>query len=668
MTCLFLNMLGEPQVLDADGKDLQISSRKALALMACLALTPGRSMQREDLVALLWGERFDQQGRQSLRQSLYALRRSLGDECAEVLFIDGETIGLDTKRMDSDAWRFEELVDAEDEPSLQEAANLHRGRLLAGIAIRDPSFEEWLTNQRQHFRDLHWRGLYRLAKCQKRRRDWTASLDSCRRLLDINPLREKTHRLIMRIHAQGGDRAAALQQYYKCEELLRKELNLEPDMTTIRTYEDIKASVPDADEDQSQHPAAATDSGPKSDGRYFSEARPAVAVLNFENLGGDPSQDYFAQAMTSDIATALSYWRWFPVIGQSSTSAFKNSSMGITEIARELDAQYVVTGTVRLAGTRVRIAVQLLDAATAHHLWAQRYDGSIEDIFDVQDEITEKIVAAVEPELMRAEHNRAFMKRADDLSAWDYVMRADWCKSELTQQRNAEAIKHLQDSIAIDPLLSIAWSHLAHCHWYDGIFGWSTDNESSFLESDKAARKAISLDDADWLAHTMLGLCDMWNRQDYDMSLTRHKRALDLNPSASIAHHSIACSLEFAGQPEEAINHLTTVMRLDPQYGNNAALLSDLSLSYLLLEQFEDSATYGRKAVSLRPDYARAFHRLASTLGHLGELEEAKAALDSTQRIQPDFCLDYVRSTYPFREKGHLDTLISGLKKAGMDR
>lgn len=667
MACLQINILGEPQFLDSEGIPIGVASRKSVALIASLALAPGRTMPREDLVARLWGDRFDQQGRQSLRQALYSLKRTLGEDCGDILSIDGETIALDAGQVGCDAWDFEKLAASEDEASLRSAVALYRGRLLSGIAIRDEMFEEWLTGERQHYRDLYWRALYGLAKCQKRRRAWDDALDCCRMLLDINPLREKTHRLIMRIHAQAGDRTSALQQYQQCEDLLRRELNLEPDMTTLRLYEDIKASKLDEDEEDEPalHPALGVEVR-SSDGRYFASSRPSVAVLNFENLGGDRDKDYLAQGITSDIATALSYWRWFPVIGQTSASAFRNTAASLTDIARELEARYIVTGTARFAGERIRITVQLLDAATGHHLWAQRYDDKIEDLFEVQDEITERIVSAIEPQLLRAEHNRAFMKRTDDLTAWDYVMRADWCKSELDSKRNTEAINHLQDAISIDPLLSIAWSHLSNCYWHEGIFGWASDPATAYAEADNAARKALALDDSDWLAHTMLGLCDMWNRKDHDTSLQRLSRALELNPSASIAHHAMACSLEFAGRPEDAIAHLMTVMKLDPQYRNNTGLLADFALTYMLLEQFEDSATYGRKSISLKSDYTRAHHRLAASLAHLGRIDEAKDVLDDARRLDNDLSLEQVRSSYPFANPAHLDILLSGLRKAGL--
>lgn len=675
MACLSLSLLGEPRILDERQNPIAVPSKKTIALLGVLALSPQSAVPREELVGLLWGDRFDQQGRQSLRQALYALRKALGKTCSAAVSMDGEVVGLKRELVAVDVWEFERLASQPDEASLCAAVAIYRGRLLSGLQIRDSEFEAWLSSERQRIKEVLWRTLYRIAKHQKQRKAYSDALDTARRLLDLNPLREKTHRLMMRVHAQGGDRAAALNQYRECEQLLRRELQLEPDQTTLHLFDEIKATTCDVDdEDDDQGSQAVTDGvGPASmpepngdDGRFFARVRPAVAVLAFDNLAASGDQDYFTRAISGDIATGLSYWRWFPVIGQSTTAALSGTGAPVTEIARKLDARYLVTGAVRRASGRVRLSVQLLDAITGHHLWAQRFDVPLEDLFDVQDQITEQIVAAIEPEVMRAEHNRAARKRPADMTAWDLVIRADWCKSELTRAHNLEAIDYLGKAIRIDPDLSIAWSQLAQCHWLNGIMGWISNPPQAFRDSDHAARRAVQLDEADWLAHTMLGLCDMWNRRDYDMSIARLRRAIELNPSASVAHHSTACSLEFAGLPEEAIPHIQTIRRLDPNYGNNASLISDLSLAHLQLEQFEQAATEARKVTAIKPDYARVYHRLAAALGHLGRTEEARSAIDTIFTLHPDFSAEYVRSTYPFREARHLDILIDGLVKAGL--
>ncbi|MEX1109006.1 MAG: BTAD domain-containing putative transcriptional regulator [Dongiaceae bacterium] len=667
-----LTLLGDPQLADANGADIAVPSRKSLALLAYLAAARGQSANREKLMGLLWGDRFDQQARQSLRQTLYSLRKLLGPEGEDAIAVAGDTVALNMAAVRTDVAEFERLAASSEPEALLAAAQLYRGPLLAGFSIRDAAFTEWLEAERTRFQDVAASVLYRLGKHYKATGRYEDALAIARRLLDINPLREKSHRLIMRIQAKSGDRSQALLQYQRCAELLHKELGVEPDFITIRTYEEIKASGVTSEEEGEEEdtlvPGAARPGATRSPTRrsFFAPDRPVVLVMPFANLGGDAEQAYFAQGITYDITSGLACWRWFPVIGASSSLSFANAGADVTDIARQVEARYAVTGSVRRTGDQVRITVSLIDAPTRHNLWAGRYDVTLAELFAVQDEITEKIVSSIEPEVHRAEHERSIRKPPVDMTAWDRVMRGNWLKWDLTRENNREALRLLEEAIALDPHLSTAWSSLAHCHWIDGVMGWSTDLIQSFTESERGARMALSLDESDWVAHTILGLCDIWNRRDYESAIERQKRAVALNPSSSIAHHSAACVYEFSGLPEQGLIHLRTVLRLDPRYANNASLLADMALSYLQLRQFEDSVTYARKAASIRPDYARVYHRLAASLAHLGLIDEARDMLERAKALEPGFCEEIVRATYPFRNPEHLEILLSGLRKAGL--
>jgi DNA-binding SARP family transcriptional activator/TolB-like protein/Tfp pilus assembly protein PilF len=685
MTVLNLALLGEPRLAGPDGAEITVPSRKSMALLAYLAANRGRSASRERIMGLLWGDRFDQQARQSLRQTLYSLRKLLGPEGEQALAVAGDTVSLNPSSVRTDLAEFERLAISNEAEALTEAVRLYRGPLLAGFAIRDAAFMEWLEGERTRLQDLAGAALYRIAKHHKAAGSYDEALAMARRLLDLNPLREKAHRLIMRIQAKSGDRAQALLQYQRCAEVLHRELGVEPDFITIRTYEEIKASGEAAEEDGEDDLAvAAAPSGgtataatatagsaaPASrlrpQGSFFAPDRPAVVVLPFTILGGGDEQQYFAQGITLDITSGLACWRWFPVIGASSSRSLADAGSDPMEVARQVEARYAVTGTVRRSGEGVRISASLIDAPTGHNLWSGRYDATLDDLFAVQDEITEKIVSSIEPEVQRAEHERSIRKPTEDMTAWDRVMRANWLRWEMTSTANNEAIRLLEEAIRIDPHLSTAWSGLAHSHWLDGVLGWTKDPARSFLEAERCARMGLSLDESDWIAHTQLGLCDIWNRRDYDSAMMRLERAVALNPSSSIAHHSAACVLEFSGLPEKGLAHLRTVLRLDPRYANNASLLGDMALSYLQLRQFEDAITYARKAVSIRPDYARVYHRLAAALAHLGHEAEARDTLDKAFALEPGFSEQIVLTTYPFRNPEHLDILLSGLRKAGL--
>jgi TolB-like protein len=232
--------------------------------------------------------------------------------------------------------------------------------------------------------------------------------------------------------------------------------------------------------------------------------------MPFVNMSGDLEQDYFADGMTEDIIMALSYWRWFPVIARNSTFAYKGKPIKVTDIGRELGARYVLEGSVRKAGTHVRINAQLADSASGHQIWAHRYDGELADVFELQDQMTTQMVAAIEPELVRAEEQRALRKRPHNLTAWDLSLRALSQQTKLTRKGHAEANELLREAVRLDATSSYALSMMALCRYHQTILGWIDDRAKGFNEVFGAASQAVAIDDADWLAHAMLRISLMW--------------------------------------------------------------------------------------------------------------------------------------------------------------
>jgi adenylate cyclase len=394
--------------------------------------------------------------------------------------------------------------------------------------------------------------------------------------------------------------------------------------------------------------------------------RPAVAVLPFDSLSGDPEQEYFADGITEDIITALSYWRWFPVIARNSTFAYKGRAMDVTQVARELGARYVLEGSVRKAGNRVRISAQLIDAPSGHHLWARRYDRDLSDIFALQDEITERIVASIEPELNRAEQERASRKHPESLDAWDHSLRALWHLNRMTKDDNAEACRLLQKAMELDPKWGGAVSLLALCQSFVGWLGWAEDPARQSAVFLPIATQAVALDEGDWLAHATLGMAYVWARQ-HERGADELERAIDLNPSAARAYHFLGFTLAISGRPGDAIAELNTALRLDPSDPLISHTLAALGLSHFLLRKFEDSILFAGKALRADPGNVRAHHRLVASLGHLGRIEEASAALRELLRWQPDFSKGYIDAAYPFKNPEHHDLILEGLRKAGWE-
>ena len=399
--------------------------------------------------------------------------------------------------------------------------------------------------------------------------------------------------------------------------------------------------------------------------------KPSVAVLPFENMSGDAEQEYFADGISEDIITALSLWRSFPVIARNSTFAYKGQSVDVRKVAKDLGVRYVVEGSVRKGGNRVRITAQLIDAENGHHLWAERYDRDMADIFDLQDEITARVVASIEPTMQRAEEQRAFQKRPGDLNAWDYIHRASGLKLNSghgygTKSANAEARDCLIKALELDPTSAEALAQLAQCEFHDAIQGWSKDTETALDRCLDYARQAVAKDDGNWMAYAVLGLALLFGKGQADIAVEEVRKAVGLNPSSSLARHCLGCALEFLGEPEEAIPQLRAVFQLDPHYRNAAAAISDLALSNLLIGNLEEAIDWAKKAASSHPSYVRGRQRLVAALAAAGRRKEARRELEELVQLQPDFSISYMRSTYPFKKPEHLAILIDGLIAAGL--
>jgi adenylate cyclase len=403
--------------------------------------------------------------------------------------------------------------------------------------------------------------------------------------------------------------------------------------------------------------------GPRLQGD-FGDLR-AVAVLPFDNLSKDPAEDYFVEGLTEDIITALAYWRWFPVVARNSSFAYKGKPKNATEIGRELGAAYLVEGSARRSGEQVRITVQLIEGATGCHLFAERYDREIADVFIVQEEIAERIVASIEPEIHRAEARRASRKHPADLSAWDHALKALSLQERMTPAGHAEARDHLELALQIDPSSARAWSLLSLCRYHEGILGWV--NRADALKSSlEAAEHAVLCDDREWLAQGLWGMGRLWTERDFESALDGVEQAVALNPSAPLARHFLACILEFTGHPGEALPHLDAILRLDPHYRFRSLAIADQSLCHLLLDNLDEAISTAEKAIRIQPGNVRARQRLVAALSVRGLSDAARAAAAELSRLQPTLDVAYIDDTYPFMLSHERKRFLDALRSASL--
>jgi adenylate cyclase len=393
--------------------------------------------------------------------------------------------------------------------------------------------------------------------------------------------------------------------------------------------------------------------------------KPSVAVLPFTNLSGDPEQEYFSDGITEDIITALSRFRWFFVIARNSTFTYKGKTVDVKTVAQDMGVRYVLEGSVRKAGSRVRITAQLIDAPTSHHVWAERYDRELKDIFAVQDEITENIVTAIGPEFLSAEMRRAQRRDVRSLDAWDYIMRAAFHHSRYRKEDVAEAQRLLQKAIEIDPFNAEGFCLLAFTHLMQVQFGWSESADKSIQEAAKAAENAVAIDDRDAWAHTALGLVDLISRR-HDDAIRRLKRAVQLNPSLANAYGALGQALTLAGECAEAVEQINKAIRLSPRDPFLVYWFAHLSMAVFAEGHYDVACQWGAKVLQENPSFPGGHRLMAAIYGQLGRIEEAQAALKELLLLMPGMTIDDVRKQVPFKNPNHMERYLDGLRKAGL--
>ena len=393
--------------------------------------------------------------------------------------------------------------------------------------------------------------------------------------------------------------------------------------------------------------------------------KPSIAVLPFTNMSGDPEQDYFADGMTEDIITGLSRARWLFVIARNSSFAYKGRSTDVKQVAHELGVRYVLEGSVRKVGERVRISAQLAEGTSGRQLWAKRYDRELSDIFAMQDEITETIIGAVEPELGKVERRRSAGKRPDNLDAWDLYQRGMSHLYEYTKDDLQRARQYFAQAIARDPQLGPAHSGLAETYYYEGVYGFADSISDNREKALAPALRAVALDAEDAGAHCTLGRA-YYMRREYDAAFRELKTALELNPSLALAHYGLGATLVFSGRAEEGIPHLTAAIRLSPHDPNMGSFLVRLADAAYFLKRYEEAAEWARRALQ-QPNFQWSRYTvLIAALAQLGRLDEARNCIQQLQVKRPNTSIAFVRETHLFGDTASFAHYLDGLRTAGL--
>jgi TolB-like protein/Tfp pilus assembly protein PilF len=390
--------------------------------------------------------------------------------------------------------------------------------------------------------------------------------------------------------------------------------------------------------------------------------QPSIAVLPFVNISGYPEQEYFSDGITEDLITDLSKISGLFVIARHSVFTYKGKAVKVQEISNDLKVRYILEGSVRKAGERLRITAQLVDAETGGHLWAERYDRELIDIFALQDEVTQKIVAALAVKLTEGEEYRLRRKYSANLQAYDYSLRGLECYSRSTKKESARARRMFQKAIELDPEYALAYSRLGLTYLHEWTHAWSKDPRMLKMAFE-LAQKAIALDDSLPEAYRILGDVYLYRRQ-HQKAIDKMEKAIALNPNYADALAGLGDVLNHAGMPEKAIQMVKKAMRLNPHH--HAWYFYVLGLAYISTERYEETIEVLKRGVIRNPDFIGIHMLLAALYAEMGRSEEAQDEVQEILRISPNYSIEVLKRVAPVKDQHSLDRIVAALRKAGL--
>jgi TolB-like protein/Flp pilus assembly protein TadD len=665
MAGLHIALLGGLEIAGGEATAGASLTRKAKALVAYLALQGARGQSREKLADLLWGNSAEEQARANLRQALSSIRKALNGDGAAYLVTVGDQISLAGPDIDLDVALFEHLVAEATPDALKRASALYKGDLLDGFSLKEDSFEAWARAERERLRHLASDALTKLIAHCDEVGDTKRCVETAARLLTLDPLREAAHRILMRAYAAQGRQASALKQFEACRDILKRELGVEPEPETVALYRDIRQQRATGPGDVIE-----TTPKPEAEGPPLPDG-PSVAVLPFENKSGDPDQSYFSDGLTENIITGLTRFRQILVIGVKSILAVREQASDLREIGRTLGVAHIVEGSVRKAGGRVRVTARLIDAGTGQRLWAENYDRDLDDIFAVQDEMTDVIVATLAAQIEHLELRRAAKKPAEDLAAYDCLLRGRQCLNRYTKDGELEARRHFEKALELDPNYASACAGLSISYLHEYEANWSEAPEEALERASTLAKKAVALDDADSPARYAISLV-CYYRGQHELAKVHMEKALELNPNDYHNICNMGWLLAFSDRSSESIACSIEAMRLNPLAPDNC--LFAIGIAEYVAGRYEEAlAAFGKTKGwgLLRPAW------IAACYAQLGRDAQAQAVSAEVRELAPsdpsvpaegdiERWRAYWSRLNKFEDPEDYERFLEGLRKAGL--
>jgi adenylate cyclase len=641
---LRLNVLGPFHAQWSDGEPLEVTGKKTQGLLGYLAVESARPHSREQLAGLLWSETGDERARHNLRQALSKIRRSYGP----LISSTGDTLALDLEQCSVDARDFDALARSKDVADLERCMALYRDDLLDGLVLREELYDEWLLGAQHQFRRTACDVIERLAVTLADTDRPDEAVDVFNRRIAMDPACEPAHRHLMELFDRIGRRSDALRQYEFLADALGRELGTEPSPETNAVYERIRTGG---------GRGLGPESSPQVTSPHPSEHElPTVAVLPFDNLSG-PQDSYFVDGMVEDIITALSHFSSLMVISRGSTFAYRGREVSDRDAAAELNAQFLVRGSVRRAGDRVRLNVQLLDAHAGSTLWAHRFDREIEDVFVVQDELSSVIVATLAGRVEAARLAKARRAPPERLDAYDYVLRGKEHHHRYTREDCEAAIDMFEHAVESDPGYAQAHAWLA-CGLGLAMRFRPREYDELLNQAEVAAKHGLALDESDSECLRILAQIALM-RRNLQLAIRHQERGLFLNPNDDRSVCAMGEILSFAGRCEEAEGWVRKAMRLNPYHpprywAHLARALFHVGRYREALDALENFPA---------PRVRELAYQVAAS-GMLGDADETAKHVAALHKVAPDFDVDRFVASLPYEDNEDRRALREALAAA----
>jgi TolB-like protein len=648
-------LIGNMRVLAPDGDDILPRSRKARALLAYLCLCSRTRASRNRLARLLWDNSSETQARMSLRHALLELNRNVNDKVPGLIETNRETVGLNARA----CW-----IDVQAEPDRAE-------QLLADLDGVSTPFDDWLASERARFED---RVRKRLEEGLEQLINENAApqlrAEHARKLTNFEPTHEGAVRALMMSFAEMGDRAQAIREYERCRQALKSMFDLSPSRETIAVYEAIRLVGSSRVSLRSQYLTQAEDAASTTNKIKGVTSpvpdQPSIAVLPFRNLSGNTAHDHTGDGLVEDLNEMLSRVPNFFVISRLSALAFRNQNYMPQEIGELLGVQYVVSGSMRVLGERLRLTVELTDSRTGTALWSSRLDERSFDFLEVQGRLADAIVRRLAPYLRAAELKRTRIKRPEALGAYDLFLRAQENMHNSSREVFESSEPLFEEAISRAPGYAAALAWRAYWHVLRVGQGWSPDPAHDTARADHFAQLAIQSDDTEPMALAVHGHIVSYLHRDFHLAFQRFNAALEINPNSAPAWLWSAAAHAWLGDGPQAIKKINKAVALSPYDPVMYAYSGIAGMAYLADAQYERAIECALRCMQENATYTHAYRLLAIAAVLAGREEQAGSAVRELLRLEPALTVERFRKRYPGSATSRAELYCDALARAGV--